>query len=102
MVVDHTEVDAEGFVIGGIGGDSNSVWAEIGSLELRATSRDREALTLDPERDASRIYFLRLGSRELRKLAKRLRDQRAYPIANSAIALSRKPSDDSNSIQQPG
>jgi hypothetical protein len=49
-VVDHTELDNNGFVMSGIGDNSyaaNDITAQIRSIELRAASRDREALTLD-------------------------------------------------------
>ena len=80
IVVDHTEVDGNGFLIGGIGGESHptdELWAQIRSLERRANSRDREALTLNESSEGDRIYLLRLESRELRKQAQRLKEQRA-------------------------
>jgi hypothetical protein len=79
IVVDHTEVDGNGFLIGGVGSQSHpmdELWAEIRSLERRANSRDSEALTLDESADGQRIYLLRLESRELRNLAQRLKKQR--------------------------
>jgi len=79
IVVDHTEVDGNGFLIGGVGNESHpmdELWAEIRSLERRASSRDSEALTLSESGDGKRIYLLRLESRELRNQAQRLRKQR--------------------------
>jgi hypothetical protein len=80
IVVDHTEVDGNGFLIGGIDYESHPMdesWAEIRSLERRANSRDSEALTLNESSEGARIYLLRLESRELRNQAHKLRKQRA-------------------------
>ena len=80
IVVDHTEVDGNGFLIDGIDNEShpmNELWAEIRSLERRANSRDSEALTLNESGEGARIYLLRVESRELRNQAHRLRKQRA-------------------------
>ena len=80
IVVDHTEVDGNGFLIGGIDNESHPLdesWAEIRSLERRANSRDSEALTLNESSEGARIYLLRLESRELRNQAHKLRKQRA-------------------------
>jgi hypothetical protein len=80
IVVDHTEVDGNGFLIGGVGNASNpmdELWAQIRSLERRANSRDSEALTLNETAEGDRIYLLRLESRELRSQAHKLQKQRA-------------------------
>src|SRR6202030_3856951 len=80
IVVDHTEVDGNGFLIGGVGNESHpmdALWAEIRSLERRANSRDREALKLNESGEGDRIYSLSLESRELRNQAKTLKKQRA-------------------------
>src|SRR6202035_5256008 len=80
IVVDHTEVDGNGFLIGGVGNESHpmdEVWAQIRSLERRANSRDSEALTLSESIEGQRIYMLHLESRELRNQAQRLRKLRA-------------------------
>ena len=79
IVVDHTEVDGNGFLIDGIDNESpmDELWAEIRSLERRANSRDSEALTLNERGEGARIYLLRVESRELRNQAQRLRKQRA-------------------------
>ena len=83
IVVDHTEVDGNGFLIGGVGSESHPIdelWAQIRSLARRAISRDSEALALN-DGEADRIYSLRLESRELRKQAQRLKQQRADSLA---------------------
>ena len=80
IVVDHTEVDGNGFLIGGIGNElhpMDEIWAEIRSLERRANSRESEARTLSESDEGARIYSLRLESRELRNQARRLKKQRA-------------------------
>ena len=84
IVVDHTEVDGNGFLIGGVGNalhPMDELWAQIRSLERRANSRDSEALTLNESGEGQRIYLLRLESRELRNQAQRLRKQRADSMA---------------------
>jgi len=78
IVVDHREVDGNGFVIGGINDESrpmDDLWTQIRSLELRAKSRDSDALQLDEGTDGASKYMLRLESRELRSQAKRLKKQ---------------------------
>jgi hypothetical protein len=85
VVVDHTEVDGNGFLIGGVGGDSSpmdELWSQIRSLERRANSRDSEALTLNESAEGDRIYLLRLESRELRSQAQQLKNQRAALLTN--------------------
>lgn len=84
IVVDHTEVDGDCFLIGGIGYESHpmdELSAQIRSLERRANSRDSEALTLVESTEGQHIYMLRLESRELRNLAQRLKKQRADSVA---------------------
>jgi hypothetical protein len=84
IVVDHTEVDGNGFLIGGVGNESHpmdELWAQIRSLERRANSRDSEALNLHERTEGDRKYMLSLESRELRKQAQRLRKQRADSMA---------------------
>ncbi len=84
IVVDHTEVDGNGFLIDGIDNESHpmdELWAEIRSLERRANSRDSEALTLNESAEGARIYLLRVESRELRNQAQKLRKQRADSMA---------------------
>jgi hypothetical protein len=85
IVVDHTEVDGNGFLIGSAGNESHpmvELWAEIRSLERRANSRDNEALTLGESTEGQRIYSLHLESRELRNQAQRLKKQRADAMAS--------------------
>jgi len=80
IVVDHREVDGDGFLIGGVGNElhpMDELLAQIRSLELRANSRDSEALKLDESTEGDRIYMLSLESRELRAQAQRLKKQRA-------------------------
>jgi hypothetical protein len=88
IVVDHTEVDDNGFLIGGAGDGSHpmdELWAEIRSLERRANSRNSEALTLDEAGEGQRIYMLRLESRELRNQAQSLKRQRADWMAGEFV-----------------
>jgi hypothetical protein len=81
LVVDHTEVDGNGFLVDGESHSANEVWAQIRSLERRANSRDSEALTLSESAEGDRIYLLRLESRELRKQARLLKKPRADSMA---------------------
>jgi hypothetical protein len=80
IVVDHTEVDGNGFLIGGADSESHPAddsWAQIRSLERRAHSRDCEAMLMNEGTDGARKYMLSLESRELRSQAKQLRSHRA-------------------------
>jgi hypothetical protein len=84
IVVDHTEVDRNGFLMGSISNESHpmdELWAQIRSLERRANSRDGEALKIDDSTEGDHKYMLSLESRELRKQAQRLRKQRADAMA---------------------
>ena len=75
-IVDHTEVDGNGFVIGGASSDSHSLdelWPQIRSLELRAKSRDDEALKIVQNTDSARVRTLRQESVELRNQAQILK-----------------------------
>ena len=78
MVVDHTEVDGDGFFILTDGNSNaiNDIAAQIRSVELRATSRDCEALKLNEATEGKDKYMLSLESRELRGQARKLRVQR--------------------------
>jgi hypothetical protein len=83
-VVDHNELDGNGFVTVGVGYHSyevNDFAAQIHSLELRAASRDSEALVRDDGTKGKEKYALRLESRELRRQARNLRNQRAQLMA---------------------
>jgi hypothetical protein len=85
IVVDHTEVDGNGFLIGSVDDELHPMdarWAQIRSLERRANSRDCEALRLNESTDGSRKYMLTLESRELRNQAQGLRKQRADLMAD--------------------
>ena len=84
IVVDHTEVDGNGFHIGGVSNElhpMDELWGQIRSLERRANSRDSEALTLNESGEGQRIYLLRLESRELRNQAQQLKKERAASMA---------------------
>jgi len=87
IVVDHTEVDGNGFVRGHEVDESHPtdlMWSQIASLERRAKSRDNEAILLSKASDAKANYLLALESRELRKQAKRLRAQRLDSLTGGA------------------
>ncbi|MGD0503341.1 MAG: hypothetical protein ABSD02_11405 [Steroidobacteraceae bacterium] len=76
LIVDHTEIDANGFLTGRASDDAHPVhelWAQTRSLESRANSRDIEALELDDPIDAARKSRLLAESRELRDQAEGLR-----------------------------
>jgi hypothetical protein len=83
IVVDHTELDADGFLAASASVDSysmNDTAAEIWSLGIRAASRDSEA---NDSADDIEKYMLSLESRELRKQAQSLKS--GLPeIANAA------------------
>jgi hypothetical protein len=76
LVVDHTELDAIGFLTGRASDGAHPIdelWAQTRSLESRANSRDAEALALDDHTDGDRKSRLRAESRELRDQAGELR-----------------------------
>ena len=80
-VVDHTELDREGFLVAAVGCGShevNEIAAQIWSLEVRAASRDKEATS---STDEIETYMLRLESRELRKQARVLKSRRSGIVA---------------------
>jgi hypothetical protein len=73
-VVDHTEVDGNGFLIGGAGDESHpELWSRIRSLEARAKSRDREALKIVAGVASDRRQMLHRESLELRNQARILK-----------------------------
>jgi hypothetical protein len=85
VVVDDGELDSEGFFYESVANDPNSgmsATSEIKSLNLRAASRDAEALDLDGEAGAQK-YMLHLESRELRKQAQKLQKQYEFAAAES-------------------
>jgi hypothetical protein len=75
-IVDHTEIDGNGFLIGGASNESHPVdelWPRIRSLELRAESREVEALKIVDGVQGHRGQRLRDESLELRRQAQTLR-----------------------------
>jgi len=73
-IVDHTEVDGNGFLIGGAGDESRpELWSRIRSLEARAKSRDREALKIVAGVESGRRQVLHRESLELRTQARILK-----------------------------
>jgi hypothetical protein len=89
IVVDDAELDSGGFFLGSAN-DSHpgeNVRNEIKSLNLRAASRDAEALAIT-DGDAGggvRKYMLQLESRELRRQAKKLQRQCDAAAAESDV-----------------
>jgi|ERR1700722_4123802 len=78
-VVDHTELDSDGFLVAHSDDAScavNALSAEIRSTELRAASRDTEALRMNDGAEGKDKYMLSLESRELRKEVRKLNDRR--------------------------
>jgi hypothetical protein len=78
IVIDHTELDSNGFFTARVGNDSsaiNELSAQIRSAELRAASRDLEALKMNDNTEGKDKYMLSLESRELRKQARKLSDR---------------------------
>jgi hypothetical protein len=78
QIVDHTELDPNGFVIGNPSNESHSVdelWPQIRSLELRAKSRDAEALKIAEGTDSAGRQKLQAESAELRNQAEILKVQ---------------------------
>jgi hypothetical protein len=84
IVVDHTELDADGFLVIAAGSGSpeiNDLTAQIRSLEVRAASRDNEAID---STDGIEKYMLSLESRELRKQARDLKSRRTEQAAGES------------------
>jgi hypothetical protein len=84
VVVDHSEVDADGFLTATAANDSpalNDFAAQIASLNARAASRDGEAIANSNGADR---YMLTLESRELRKQARNLNIERVELAASEA------------------
>jgi hypothetical protein len=76
QIVDATEVDGNGFVIGGASDGPHALdelWPQIRSLELRAKSRDCEALKIVEGAEGERKQLLHLESIELRNQARILK-----------------------------
>ena len=73
-IVDHTEVDGNGFLIGGESDASHpELWPQVRSLELRAKSRDDEAAKIAEGEENDRKQALHAESLELRGQARVLR-----------------------------
>jgi len=82
IVVDHTELDEDGYLVTTLDSashSSNDLEGQIASLEVRAASRDREAIDCS---DGVAKYMLSLESRELRKQARKLRSPRSELAAD--------------------
>jgi hypothetical protein len=82
--VDESELDGAGFLVGrSVGGSvlGDEMRGEIRSLNLRATSRDREALGLNESTDGAPKYLLSVESRELRKQAGQMQRERRDILA---------------------
>lgn len=85
IVVDATELDGSGYFIARVGYDSyavNDLSAQIWSLEVRAASRDTEALKLNDSTEGKDKYMLSLESRELRGQARELKSRRSELLAD--------------------
>jgi hypothetical protein len=77
LVVDHTEIDANGYLTGRASEDSHpshELWAEARSLDSRASSRDDQVLALG-DTGGDRKSVLQAESRELRDKARELRER---------------------------
>jgi hypothetical protein len=75
-IVDHTEVDRNGFLIGGTSDEAHpadELWPQIRSLELRAEARDVEALKIVDGAQSQRRRTLHSESLELRDQARTLK-----------------------------
>jgi hypothetical protein len=84
IVVDHTQLDGDCFLVAADGSNShelNDLAAQIWSLEVRAASRDNEAIA---SVDGVEKYMLSLESRELRKQARLLKSQRTLLMARES------------------
>jgi hypothetical protein len=91
IVVDDTELDGSGYFIARVGYDSyavNDLSAQIWSLEVRAASRDIEALKLNDTTEGKDKYMLHLESRELRSQARKLKSRRSELLADEHGNLS--------------
>lgn len=77
-IVDHSELDSDGFFASNSANESQSadnVRAEIKSLRLRSEARNLQARELREGDEGQRKYMLELESRELLKQATRLSNQ---------------------------
>jgi hypothetical protein len=87
FVVDHTELDGDGFVpeYGFSSNAAEILRLQIRSLKLRAESRDAEALKLNRATDGANKYVLYVEGRELRNQAHRLETQRVDLLMSEAV-----------------
>ena len=77
-IIDHTELDGSGFLaaISGNGsGEMNDLNAQIGYFNIRATSRDHEALKLNDHDEGKGKCMLSLENRVPRVQARKLNQQ---------------------------
>jgi hypothetical protein len=84
IVVDTSELDHNGFLVADVTNGEHPIddmTGEIRSLKLRADSRDRAALKMNDSAEGEDKYMLNLESRELRKQARRLDNQRSEMLA---------------------
>jgi hypothetical protein len=82
IVVDHTELDEKGYLVATFDSGLHALSdlaRQIASLELRAASRDREAIDCS---NGEHKYMLSLESRELRKEARKLKSPQADLVAD--------------------
>jgi len=85
IVVDHTELDRDGFLFDSVANaPMDDLANEIRSLKLRADSRDSDALELDESTAGEHKYMLSLESRELRNQARKLQKRRGELAEDSA------------------
>jgi|SRR5271165_265011 len=94
IVVDHTELDDDGFLISSAGDDSaakNDLTAQIRSIELRAASRDSEARKLNDTTEGKDKYLLNMESRELRNQARVLKNPPISALTDDTEYFGRLP-----------
>jgi hypothetical protein len=85
IVVDHTQLDGDGYFNTPVGRGSdavNDLSTQIWSLEVRAASRDLEASKLNDSSEGKDKYMLSLESRELRGQARMFRCRRSQLLAD--------------------
>jgi hypothetical protein len=85
IVVDDTQLDGDGYFNAPVGRGSdavNDLSTQIGSLEVRAASRDLEASKLNDSSEGKEKYMLSLESRELRDQARIFRRRRSELLAD--------------------
>jgi hypothetical protein len=103
IVVDHTELDRNGFLFDSIANaPMDDLADEIRSLKLRADSRDSDALELDESTAGEHKYMLSLESRELRNQARRLQKRHSVLAHGELAAEDSGNSSDTQSFAQFG